>query len=120
MQAISTANAEHYTWGGVCDGWHLARHESLSVIEERMPPGASEREHHHERARQFFYVLRGTLSLEVSGRTISVPPRSGVEIAPGERHRAFNAGGEAVEFILVSTPPTRGDRIETNPSQERR
>lgn len=36
---ISKANAEHYLWGGDCDGWHLVKNQNLSVIHERMPSG---------------------------------------------------------------------------------
>lgn len=111
MKPVSTENSEHYTWGGVCDGWHLVRNDQLSVIQERMPPGATETEHYHERARQFFFVLRGVLSLAVGGEVVQVGARQGLEIAPGVRHRAFNDGDAPVEFILSSTPPTKGDRI---------
>jgi hypothetical protein len=51
---VSGENAEHYVWGDGCDGWHLVRGDSLSVIEERMPAGAREQRHFHERVRQFF------------------------------------------------------------------
>ena len=51
-ESVSTANAEHYTWGEVCDGWHLVRAAGLSVIEERMPAGSKEQRHWHQRARQ--------------------------------------------------------------------
>ena len=64
---ISTKTAEHYTWGDGCDGWHLLRAPGLSVIQERMPPGAAEARHLHERARQFFYVLSGSLTMELEG-----------------------------------------------------
>ena len=57
MTAICTATAPHYVWGEGCDGWHLVRAAELSVIEERMSPGTSEKPHLHTRARQFFYVL---------------------------------------------------------------
>ncbi len=67
MEPISTRTAEHYVWGEVCDGWHLEQAPELSVIEERMPPGASEQRHRHEVARQFFYVLAGELTMEVDG-----------------------------------------------------
>jgi len=40
MEPVSTRNGEHYIWGDVCDGWHLARAAGLSVIEERMPSAA--------------------------------------------------------------------------------
>lgn len=34
---VSKENAEHYVWGGSCDGWHLVKGQELSVIHERMP-----------------------------------------------------------------------------------
>jgi len=42
MKVISLDNAEHYTWGGVCDGWHLFKSSDLSIIQERVPPGGAE------------------------------------------------------------------------------
>jgi mannose-6-phosphate isomerase-like protein (cupin superfamily) len=111
MSIVSKANAPHYAWGGNCDGWRLVQQDSLSVIEERMPAGASEVPHHHERARQFFYVLTGKLGMEIEGVLQEIPAGHGLEIAPGTRHRACNPGADPVTFILVSTPPTAGDRI---------
>ncbi|MEO5582934.1 MAG: hypothetical protein ABIR66_09590 [Saprospiraceae bacterium] len=38
---LSTINAPHYTWGDErknCDGWHLCKTVTLSMIEENMPP----------------------------------------------------------------------------------
>ena len=35
----SIKNAEHYQWGNACDGWHLLKSETLSVIQEKMPAG---------------------------------------------------------------------------------
>jgi mannose-6-phosphate isomerase-like protein (cupin superfamily) len=55
----SIENAEHYTWGDVCDGWHLLKRDDMSVIQECVPVGAAEIMHYHNRARQFFYVLQG-------------------------------------------------------------
>ena len=57
--AIAIDSAEHYVWGGVCDGWHLLKRDDLSVIRERVPAGAAETPHRHARSRQFFYVLEG-------------------------------------------------------------
>ena len=34
----SKENSEHYKWGDNCSGWHLVKTQSLSVIEELMPP----------------------------------------------------------------------------------
>jgi quercetin dioxygenase-like cupin family protein len=109
-ELVSADSAAHYVWGEVCDGWHLVRGEALSVIEERMPPGATEQRHFHARARQFFYVLDGALTLEVEGHSHRVGARCGVEIAPGTPHQARNESDTDVRFLVISAPPGRGDR----------
>lgn len=109
-ERISTATADHYVWGEVCDGWHLVRSENLSVIEERMPPGATEQRHWHERARQFFYVLEGELTMQFDDRTIVVKPRQGIKVAPGLAHQAKNLAQADTRFLVISQPPSHGDR----------
>jgi uncharacterized cupin superfamily protein len=107
---VSSANAEHYTWGGSCDGWHLVRSNRLSVIEECMPPGSAEQRHFHVRARQFFYVLDGELTIEIEGHLQLIRPRQGIEILPGQAHEATNRSGNAVRFLVISQPPGQADR----------
>ncbi len=53
---VSKQNAEHYVWGGKCDGWHLVKKQNLSIIHERMPPHTKEVRHYHTKAHQFFFV----------------------------------------------------------------
>ena len=107
---VSVASAEHYTWGQGCEGWHLVKQESMSVIQERMPAGTSETRHRHPRARQFFYVLKGTLTLEMEGVTHALSAGAGSEVPAGAGHTAANQGPDETVFLLVSQPPAQGDR----------
>lgn len=107
----SRATAPHYAWGQGCDGWHLAKAEGLSVIQERMPPGTSERRHFHERARQFFYVLEGTASFELEGRVHLLRPGEGIEVPPGAPHTMMNRSPGDLAFLVASAPPSHGDRV---------
>jgi|TARA_B110000261_G_C12926766_1_gene294785 hypothetical protein len=50
----SKENSEHYNWGNNCSGWYLVKSESLSVIEELMPPKTHEIKHYHNNSQQFF------------------------------------------------------------------
>jgi mannose-6-phosphate isomerase-like protein (cupin superfamily) len=109
---ISKDTAEHYTWGDGCDGWHLIKQPELSVIHERMPPGTAEVRHYHERARQLFFVLAGTATLEVAGVRKVLGPQQGLEVPPGVPHQMFNESDGDVEFLVISQPTTRGDRKE--------
>ncbi len=107
---VDPSNAEHYLWGGVCDGWHLLKTPGLSVIQEHVPAGAGEVRHFHARAQQFFYVLSGVASLEFDGHTTRVHAGQGVHVPAGVPHRFANHSSEGVSFLVVSSPSTAGDR----------
>jgi mannose-6-phosphate isomerase-like protein (cupin superfamily) len=115
VQIISRQTAEHYTWGGPqrsqCDGWHLVKTAEVSIIEELMPPGAKEVRHFHVRARQFFFVLEGELTLEVEKREFILHAAQGIEISPGQAHQALNTSAHQVRFLVTSQPPSHGDRV---------
>jgi mannose-6-phosphate isomerase-like protein (cupin superfamily) len=114
-RVVSAATVEHYVWGDGCDGWHLVRGDALSVIEERMPPGTAESRHRHARSRQFFYVLRGALRIEVEGRVHDLGPGDGVEVAPTLAHQVTNTGSTPARFLVISQPPSHGDREPAPP-----
>ena len=109
--AVSRENAEHYRWGNDCDGWHLVKDTALSVIEELMPSGAAEVRHHHQRAQQFFYILAGEVLMEIEGEKTLVPAGSGIRVLPGKRHQIRNPSSSAARFLVISQPPSHGDRV---------
>ncbi len=111
----SIADAPHYVWGNDCDGWHLVRARDLSVIQERMPPGAAEELHWHARARQFFYVVEGVVTIDIEGERHLLDRGGGVEIPPGVAHQVRNETDTPVAFLVVSTPPSHGDRVSAHP-----
>ena len=116
MSAISTSNGEHYTWPSaisehLCDGWRLHRTDTLSIIEERMPPATAEQRHLHQRATQFFYVLAGELTIELNGEEHRLMPSTGLTIPPQAPHQVFNRGREDARFLVISQPPSHGDRV---------
>jgi mannose-6-phosphate isomerase-like protein (cupin superfamily) len=116
---VSRENAEHYRWGVDCDAWHLVRDKNLAVIEEFMPPGAAEVRHHHEHAQQFFYILTGEVLMEIEGETTLVQAGTGIRIMPGIKHQVRNPSSEAVRFLVISQPPSRGDRIIDGEEQKK-
>jgi mannose-6-phosphate isomerase-like protein (cupin superfamily) len=110
IRAITEATAEHYIWGNNCDGWHLVKNPQLSVIQERMPAGTSEVRHFHHHAQQFFYVLAGEAVMEGEGGTMTLGAGEGVWIPAGTSHQMRNDSGDEVHFLVISQPPSHGDR----------
>jgi uncharacterized cupin superfamily protein len=95
----------------ICDGWRPVDTPELSVVEERVPPGARELRHYHNQARQFFYALLGTAVLETEGKEHQIPAGSGIEVAQGVQHKFINKSDQDVAFLVISAPSTKADRI---------
>ena len=104
-------NSEHYIWGDNFSGWHLVKSQTLSVIEELMPPFTKEDRHYHENAQQFFKILDGTATFEIDDKIIEVNSDDGIHILPRKRHSIRNNQSENLVFLVISKPSTRGDRM---------
>lgn len=106
------AVAEHYLWGNGCSGWHLLQRDDLSIIEECVPPGQSEKRHFHRISRQFFYILQGEAVLETEGNEVILQAHQGIEVPPNIVHQFRNVSNCDVRFLVISMPKAQGDRIE--------
>lgn len=108
---ISKQNAEHYLWGDNCDGWHLVQNKELSIIHERMPANTTEVIHYHNQARQFFFILTGIAIIQIDDKIITLNPQECAEVPPLLKHQMRNESNQDVEFLVISQPNSRGDRV---------
>lgn len=117
-QVISLQNAAHYNWGNNCDGWFLLKTDAINVIREKMPAGAAEQLHFHERAQQLFYILEGIASFEIEGEIIIVKANESIAISPGRKHSIANKNSDELHFLVISQPNSHGDRINILPDEK--
>ena len=108
---VTKETAEHYVWGQQCDGWHLLKTDSLSVIQERMPPATSEMMHVHLKAQQLFFIISGTAVFETKGVMHTIHSNESFHIPAGEKHKISNRSNEDLHFLVISEPKAHGDRI---------
>ncbi|MDR4951491.1 cupin domain-containing protein [Chryseobacterium sp. ES2] len=108
----SKDNSEHYIWGNQCDSWILKNTQSLSVKQEKMPAGTSEKLHFHKVAEQFFYILKGEAVFHINKEKFLVQQGESISIERGMKHLISNESDEEIEFLIISNPPTDNDRIE--------
>lgn len=108
---INKETAEHYLWGNNCHGWHLVKQSDKSIIYELMPPGTAEVRHYHQHAWQFFLIIAGEATLEIDGLRQILQQHEGVEIPAGVPHQILNESAQDVEFLVISLPPSHGDRV---------
>jgi mannose-6-phosphate isomerase-like protein (cupin superfamily) len=112
IKIVNRSNVEHYLWGNNCDGWHLLKRDDISIINERVPAGETERLHFHTRSRQFFYILTGEAVIEVAGEKFILQAQQGIEIPPGAVHQFRNESNVDVTFLVISVPKSHGDRVD--------
>lgn len=68
------------------------------------PPGGGPPPHLHEREEEAFFLLQGTVSLTVDGRTIHAKPGDFVHIPRQTVHAFHNNGNEVVRMLAVFSP----------------
>ena len=105
-------NSTHYKWGNNCDGWHLVETNTLSVIQEVMPPSTSEKLHYHNHSQQFFFILKGVATFVVENTFYEVCEGQAFHVPAKLKHRILNETTNTLEFIVTSEPKSHGDRID--------
>jgi quercetin dioxygenase-like cupin family protein len=78
---------------------------SLAVLETTATPGfPGSVLHLHESTVDSFYVLEGTLTLTLDGRTVEAGPDSYALVPPGNPHSFSNLGDEPVRVLNLMAP----------------
>ena len=71
----------------------------------KTPPGdGSPAGTHTHVVDQLFYILSGTMSLEIEGRAYAAGPGTLVVFPAGVPHRNWNGGAEATVHLAFNTP----------------
>jgi mannose-6-phosphate isomerase-like protein (cupin superfamily) len=109
---IDISNAERYSWGDTCLGWHMVKRGDLSIIQEQVPSGKSEKLHYHKRGRQFFFILTGKAVIEIEGEKYPVHANQGISVEPGQTHTFMNESEQEVVFLVITVPKIPGDRVD--------
>jgi len=67
-------------------------------------PGGGPPPHVHSREDESFYLLKGTLALQVGGKALNASAGDFIHIPRGTVHSFKNAGEETAKMLVVATP----------------
>jgi quercetin dioxygenase-like cupin family protein len=77
--------------------------------------GGSPRGLHTHPVDQIFYILSGTMNIEVEGKEYSCPPGSLIVFPAGMPHRNWNSGSEPTVHLAINAPlPASGAPFSTS------
>ncbi len=77
-----------------------------------MPPNTAEKLHFHNKSQQFFYILKGVATFEIEKEIYTVKNGNGIHILPNIKHKISNLQSKTLEFLVISQPTSRGDRVD--------
>jgi quercetin dioxygenase-like cupin family protein len=93
---------------------------SCSVNCIKTPPGeGSPAGMHTHVVDQLFYILSGTMSLEIEGQAYTAEPGTLVVFPAGVPHRNWNGGNEATVHLAVNSPLPAKDEPFARPVDAR-
>ena len=80
----------------------IVRTADVSVRVMRLQPGSATDWHHHSAVDDFFVGLKGTIRVEMRGKTaVTLSPGETTRIPVGLIHRVCNSGEGEAEYLLV-------------------
>jgi len=84
---------------------HTSGAKNCSIFCIKTPPGGGSPEglHVHD-VDQIFYILSGTMSLEIEGKQYDCSPGSLIIFPAGVPHRNWNQGSEPTVHLAFNTP----------------
>jgi len=83
--------------------------EALRLLVQEYPPGGYTEGHPiHYDFEQTYYVLSGTMTLFLDGKTYTVAAGSFVFIPRGVKHEHRNDGNEPMRFLTINVPVRDG------------
>jgi mannose-6-phosphate isomerase-like protein (cupin superfamily) len=75
------------------------------LVEATLPPGfEGARPHFHRELHEMFYVLEGTLTVQIGDETTELPAGSFALVPPETMHTFSNPTGETVRVLNMNTP----------------
>jgi mannose-6-phosphate isomerase-like protein (cupin superfamily) len=86
--------------------------QNQSLAEAILPPDGATTEHYHPKAEEIYYILRGTARLRIEDEVRELKSGDAVLISPGQKHKIWNIGGDALVFLCCCAPAyTHDDTI---------
>lgn len=65
----------------------------------------STKKHYHKKLTEVYYVLKGSIDVEVDGKTEHLEKSSLIMIFPDTKHKAWKTSKEDAEILVACCPP---------------
>ena len=78
-----------------------------SLAEARLPVGGSTQEHYHIKTEEIYYITHGHGRMRIEAELREVKPGDAIAIPPGQKHKIWNTGSEALRLLCYCATKAR-------------
>jgi mannose-6-phosphate isomerase-like protein (cupin superfamily) len=103
FEAIDTSGADERLTQNLLDHTSGAKNCTINCIKTPAGGGSPAGMHTHD-VDQIFYILSGTMSIEIEGKQYDCRPGSLIIFPAGVPHRNWNSTGEPTVHLAFNTP----------------
>lgn len=95
--------------------WYIFNKDTIGTegvrihVQEYQPGGYTEGHAPHQDLEQTYYILSGTMAVQISGKEYIAKAGSFVFIPRGAQHSHRNAGSDKMVFITINSPVRSGE-----------
>ena len=97
----------------------IAQAKGYRVRKLELYPGATLSSHRHAFRNENYAIIKGTLSLEIDGKTYRITDGESMNVLPGQVHRLYNETDETVIGIEVDTGSEIDERDMIHPEDKK-
>ena len=80
-----------------------------SLAEARLQPGGATQEHYHRRTEEIYYIMHGSGRMRIENEERDVRIGDAIAIPPGQKHKIWTTGGEALRLLCCCAPAYEHD-----------
>lgn len=101
--AIDKSGKDEHLIQKLLDHTSGARNCTINCVKTPAGGGSPANMHVHD-VDQIFYILSGTMNIEIEGKRYDCAPGSLIVLPAGVRHRNWNSSGERIIHLAFNTP----------------
>ena len=103
IRKVEEANPRGITCGIMRDLTNSKDFEGMDFVHVTISD--STKKHYHKKLTEVYYILKGSIDIEVDGETEHLDKGSLIMIYPNTNHKAWKTSEEDAEILVACSPP---------------
>ena len=103
VRKINNSNSREITCGIIKDLTNTSDFKDMDFAHVTITD--STKKHYHKKLTEVYYILKGSIKVEIDGKIEELSKNSLIMIYPNTNHKAWKTSEENAEILVICCPP---------------